>query len=261
MSNKLLDDIRTRYVCLQKYIDSLEERLNSFPEGNLKIKKSKSGSYYSFHNSNTSIYLGKKDATLIHQLVQKKYVANTIKAAKQEADILKKAISGYPQVVAEDIYDLLPEARKKYATPVFFTDEECAKNWLSIPFKPKPFSKNSPSFITAKGERVRSKSEVIIADRLYAKGIPYKYECPLFTGSGVIHPDFTILRLSDRKILYHEHCGKMGDPGYVIDMLDRVNVYAREKLYIGDRLFFTFESEVQPFDAGYLDDFIEKNYR
>ena len=239
----------------------MELLLASFPEGKLRLMNKKSGTYYLWDLNNTIKYISQKDESLIRQLSQKDYVISSLKAAKQEAGILKKAISGYPEIIAEDIYDLLPEARKKYATPIFFTDEECAKNWLSIPFKPKPFSKNSPSFITAKGERVRSKSEVIIADRLYVKGIPYKYECPLFTGSGVIHPDFTILRLRDRKILYHEHCGKMGDPGYVNDMLDRVNIYAREKLYIGDRLFFTFESEDQPFDAGYLDDFIEKNYR
>ena len=30
-----------------------------------------------------------------------------------------------------------------------------------------------------KNERVRSKSEKIIADMLYHKNIPYKYECPI----------------------------------------------------------------------------------
>ena len=112
-----------------------------------------------------------------------------------------------------------------------------------------------------KGERVRSKSEVIIADRLYAKGIPYKYECPFLAGNEIIHSDFTILRLSDRKIVYHEHCGMMGKPEYVEDMISRVNKYAHEGIYLGDRLFLTFESSGQPMDISWLDDFIERNYR
>ena len=261
MPNKLLDDVRTRYSCLQDYINSLEERLKSFPEGILKVKSIKSGSYYYYRNGDTIRYLGKDDTGFIKQLVQKNYVAHAAKVAKQEAHLLQNVISKYPDPAVEDLYDNLPEARRKFATPIFFTDEECAKNWLSIPFTPKPFSKDAPEYYTARGERVRSKSEVIIADRLFAKGIPYKYECPLMTRNGIIHPDYTILRLSDRKILYHEHCGKMGDPGYVSDMLDRVDLYAHENIYVGNRLFLTFESENHPFDLSYLDDFIEKNYR
>lgn len=108
---------------------------------------------------------------------------------------------------------------------------------------------------------MRSKSEVIIADRLYAKGIPYKYECPLKVGKKIIHPDLTILRLSDRKILYHEHCGRMGNTSYAEDMICRINDYGKAGIYCGDRLFFTFESADQPFDLSWLDDFIEKNFR
>ena len=260
MANSVLDVMRARYRTLTSVVNSLEKQRDSLPDGKIYIRRHKG--YPAYYCSNeTERYLSRKDTALVKQLIQKEHINMVIKAAKHEAEVLKKDIIGYPRHTMEKVYEALPEERKKYASPLILGDEEYAAEWLAVPFEPKPFKKDAPKFYTMKGEHVRSKSEVIIADRLYAKGIPYKYECPVLINGVVFHPDFTILRLSDRKVLYHEHCGKMGDSGYVKDMIDRVNKYGRAQIYTGDRLFFTFESEDQPMDIGWLDDFIEKNYR
>ena len=62
--------------------------------------------------------------------------------------------------------------------------------------------------VSAKGEFMISKSEVIIADMLYLKQIPYAYEASIADEKGVvIHPDFTI-EDSDTGITYYwEHLG------------------------------------------------------
>ena len=67
---------------------------------------------------------------------------------------------------------------------------------------------------TSRGEAVRSKSEVIIANLLHAKGIDYHYEHPLELGGVVKYPDFTI-EDDDIGVTYHwEHCGLLHDPAY-----------------------------------------------
>ena len=71
--------------------------------------------------------------------------------------------------------------------------------------------------MTLKGDRVRSKSEQIIADRLFINNIPYKYEYPIEINGIIYHTDFRILRMSDRKELFYEHFGKMGDEQYAND--------------------------------------------
>ena len=76
-----------------------------------------------------------------------------------------------------------------------------------------------------------------------------------------VHPDFTILRVSDRKIVYYEHCGKVGDKEYGDDMVERLNDYAEEGIVIGDKLFITCESENKPFDVRVLDAMIDKVFR
>ena len=194
-------------------------------------------------------------------MVQKRYLQKVLKTAKQEAKALKQILSYYPLSTLETVYDDLPEEVKRYARPIVVGDEQFAAKWLEKPYKKKPFKKDAPEFYTLKHERVRSKSEIIIADRLNANGIPYKYECPLIVGDRIIHPDFTILRMSDRKILYHEHCGKLGDPAYVKDMIERSNDYTHNGIFIGDSLFYTFESEDAPLDVKALDELINKNYR
>ena len=67
---------------------------------------------------------------------------------------------------------------------------------------------------TARGEAVRSKSEVIIANLLHAKGLDYHYESPLERNGVTKYPDFTIEDDDTGVTYYWEHAGMMHDPGY-----------------------------------------------
>lgn len=67
---------------------------------------------------------------------------------------------------------------------------------------------------TARGEMVRSKSEVIIADHLANNGIEYGYEQPLTIGGVTKYPDFTIEDMESGVMFYWEHCGMLHVPSY-----------------------------------------------
>ena len=68
---------------------------------------------------------------------------------------------------------------------------------------------------TRRGDSVRSKSEVIIADLLYSKGIKYEYELRLpGRDGGVRYPDFTIQGEETGQTIYWEHLGMMRSPAY-----------------------------------------------
>ncbi|MCX7598141.1 MAG: ATP-dependent RecD-like DNA helicase, partial [Armatimonadetes bacterium] len=69
--------------------------------------------------------------------------------------------------------------------------------------------------ITSRNEFVRSKSELIIAERLSAAGIDYAYEKPLTLANVTLYPDFTIEDSATGKTVYWEHCGLLADPAYV----------------------------------------------
>jgi hypothetical protein len=68
---------------------------------------------------------------------------------------------------------------------------------------------------TRRGDSVRSKSEVIIADLLYSKGIEYEYEAPLVGTDGHIrYPDFSFEDDDLGLQIYWEHLGLMRQPAY-----------------------------------------------
>lgn len=258
------ETIDKRVELLSALIIQLEKKLKNMPSGSLKICQRNSQPNY--YLAGSDVYdkeklLNKNDYKLIEDLAQKSYLKKVLKAACKEANVLRRASKGYPETIVEDIYDRLSDNRKNLVKPIVTPVDQFVKEWLEKPYTPKEIGENVPIFETLKGEHVRSKSEQIIADRLYIYGIPYKYECPLKVGNRIIHPDFTILRKSDRKEVYHEHCGKLDDPKYTKENLPRINDYILNNFELGDRLFLSFESSTVPLDVRVIDKMINDCFR
>ena len=98
--------------------------------------------------------------------------------------------------------------------------------------------------LTEKGERVRSKSEKILADYFYRNKIAYKYESPLhLKGYGIVYPDFTFLSRKTKQEIYWEHDGRMDDPGYAQNAVRKILAYEENGIYPGESLILTFETE------------------
>lgn len=101
-----------------------------------------------------------------------------------------------------------------------------------------------PVILTEKGERVRSKSEKILADYFYRKNILYKYEKPLYLkGYGTVYPDFTFLSRKAGEEIYWEHEGMMDKQEYARTAVRKIESYQINNIYPGDRLILTFETE------------------
>ncbi len=68
---------------------------------------------------------------------------------------------------------------------------------------------------TERGEKVRSKSEAIIANMFFHLGLDYRYEYPIegHRTPGIRRPDFTFFDTEGQPILW-EHLGMLNDPDY-----------------------------------------------
>ena len=150
------------------------------------------------------------------------------------------------------IYETAPDVRKELIIPAELPDELYAQQWQSKPFRLNEIGENVPEHYSNKGERVRSKSEVMIADALAQAGLPYRYECPLMLGTAVVHPDFTILRREDRKELFWEHLGRMDDAGYVMKNLSKIRLYEQNGIMPGIDLILTMETSQQPINLSVI---------
>lgn len=96
---------------------------------------------------------------------------------------------------------------------------------------------------TLKGELVRSKSEVIIANMLYEAGIDYEYEKELDLGKdGIRIPDFTIEDAESGLCFYWEHCGMLSDAAYNQHWQEKKELYAKHDIIEGDNLIISEDS-------------------
>ena len=132
--------------------------------------------------------------------------------------------------------------------PVLLSDAEFARRWLAVPYKGKGFEAGAPDLRTMNGERVRSKSEVIIADALERSGIPYKYESPreLSDGGVRVYPDFTCLNLRTRKEVLWEHLGMMDNPEYASMAVKKISSYLKNGFVLGVNLIVSMECSEKP---------------
>lgn len=67
---------------------------------------------------------------------------------------------------------------------------------------------------TSKGQAMRSKSELLIAEALISAGIAFAYEKPLTLGGSTRYPDFTIEDEISGRTIYWEHLGMLANDEY-----------------------------------------------
>ena len=217
-----------------------------WPGKRLRIsKKAKGFQYYLKEKGGkgSGRYLSAKEQKIISGIIKRDYDLSVSKAAETELKMLTKYMSFAGSGSVNHIYKKQSEGRKQLIKPVYPSDEQCLEWWEKISADPPcPYEKTGDNF-TEKGEQVRSKSEVLIADALYHAGVPYHYEYPLKLHTGeLFYPDFTILDLPNRKIYYWEHFGKMGDREYLNKTLIKIRTYEENGIWPGEKLLMTFES-------------------
>lgn len=149
---------------------------------------------------------------------------------------------------------------RKYIKPFIKDDETFVNEWINEKYTGLGFDPNDKTeYYTDKNERVRSKSEIWIANELNRNGIPYKYECPIILNNGACYaPDFTILNVRQRKVKYWEHLGKMDSYSYIQRTISKLDDYKRAGLYIGDNLIITFEAGDIPIGKSEIIEMIER---
>lgn len=246
----LKDLLDERINYLNKLKNQKERSLKSAPKGTLHIhnRKNKKTQYYHKYTSDKNpVYIKEKDYAFAEALAQKEYDQKVICSAREELDAIEKYRKSFPNIQVEDIFENLSDERKKMVYPVMLPDDQYVEKWMDIRYSGLPFDENLPEHYTSKNERVRSKSEVIIADALARAGVPYKYECPMeLYNRKVIYPDFTVLNVRLRKVLYWEHFGLMNQEDYVERTIRKINDYEMSKLFPGEHLIFTYETQENP---------------
>lgn len=262
-TTNLYEEIEKRIQYLQKMVFLVEKRIEKAPEGSIRYIIRKGFVQYYVRKSpkdKSGRYVKKSELALIRAYLQKYYDVRVLKALKKEQAELEKLIKSMGNGVKEIrlIYEEIPELVRSEINPIDYSDEEYANKWLAIPYEGKTMVESGYDQKTDKGEYVRSKSELNIANALYKRGIPYKYECPLKLRNGaIIYPDFTVLNVRERKIVYWEHRGMMDDRDYARHTVMRMKEYMKNDIYLGDNLVITEEIATLPLGTKEIDAVIQ----
>lgn len=222
--------------------------LAGLPEGAVKTSKIKGRPYYYFKRLvDPSFQIVRKghpeDWAVFSDICLSKWLKKMIRNMERNQKALRRMMNQYQTYELEDIREILSPACK--VLDVDFVKKAIRKN-DPLPFPSQsecPYHLEELVHRTTFGLYMRSKSEVMIAELLWAAGIQFAYEpeIRLLGPDGkehVYYPDFLVWDASG-KVYYWEHIGLFKDPNYRRRNEEKRLVYFFNKITVGNNLIIT----------------------
>lgn len=238
-----------------KYLESMRDEIQKeyakMPKGSLLVAPGTTSTSFRYYlreetTDKMGTYLNLAQEKTKKKYATKKYYSKLLKEIDNEMVKLKKMISTNSEDSIISTFKKLNPGITKLIAPINIDNETFIKMWLAEEYEGLGFDINDKtSLYSDRNERMRSKSEVLIANALNRRNIPYKYECPLELSNGQkLYPDFTILDVKNRKVKYWEHLGKMGDMAYVARNIWKLDEYKKQNIRLGINLYVTYENGI-----------------
>lgn len=249
----MIQNLDSRLSKLQAQRDYLRHKLSTFPEGELSIQKNGSYHRWIIKTEEKKTYCPKSNRSLAELMALKKYYSLLLLEVEEELSLLnsyKNKFSSASRSTDLSASDLLSEASPYYE----LLQTHFAKNklpvsvqkWCAEVYETNSSHPENLIHTTLAGHKVRSKSEVIIANLLYTSGIPYRYEAALILNEMTIYPDFTILHPTSQQLFYWEHFGMMDKNNYCDTACNKLKSYCYNGIYPSMQLITTYETGKVP---------------
>ena len=246
---------------LEEIVIRTKMQLNNTPKGTLRLSQSNSHVqfYHCTAENKLGKYIAKGNEKLVQQLAQKSYDEKVLKVAEKRLNQINRFLKDYEDDEIEQVFLNEHIERQRLIQPAEQTWEQKLVEWKGKEYNGKGFQEGLPVIVTERGERVRSKTEKIMADYFYRNGIEYKYECPIYlNGMGMVYPDFTFLSKKIGKEIYWEHNGLVDDPSYARNMVRKIDAYENNGIFVGERLILTYESEQSILNTRKIEQMLER---
>lgn len=217
--------------------------LDNLPEGRLHAMKIDGKTYYYLRRgSEPEKYIGTGDSELVQQLKARRFAERSVSVAKKNEKLLLRLIDGYEPFSPEHIMNALPQTyRTETADHIEGIDFISADEWARAPYRKSCSYPGQLTHVTLKGDLVRSKSEAIIANLLFSKDIPYRYEEEIEIGGRIFTPDFIVAVPREGRIKILEHAGMMSNREYRNSLAWKVSQYIACGYMPLDNLFITYD--------------------
>lgn len=243
---------------MEDKLETLKKELEILPQGSLRCTRSNGTDQFYIDGRYTS----KKKVELVAGVAQREYCERLVPVLEESIQKLSSVIALYDNHKMEKCFEEQCEARKKLVKPSIQTIGMRIDAFIKQEYEPGGFSEEDMTeFYTRKGERVRSKSELIIVGELNRYEIPYRYEMPLQLNDWgrvvTIRPDFTVMNRSNGKRYIYEHFGMMDNQAYIESNIKKLELYEKNGFLLGKNLLVTHETSKSPLNLAVVDSYIE----
>jgi len=246
-------EIISERILQEKLCGQYKAELKKLPEGKLFFKNEHGRKRAYLYNDGKERYISLKEQQLIFALKKKKKLEDAIICFEENIEILKLMEKGYKEF-SPFLLELGEGNSFKQEIKYVNGNSEFLEGTNEYKFENR-------KHITPKGVKVRSKSELIIATFLEAKGIEFKYEAHLKLAGKSIYPDFVVVRKSDGRLIIWEHFGMMDDEIYRKKAFEKIQNYIENGYIPYDNLIVTFGDGDSGIDMGIIENIIETMLR
>lgn len=245
---------------LEYRISILEKKLTTLPTNKLMYsRKNNAIQYYYRDPAGSAHYLQKKDDEKITALANAYYINKSLPKLKKNLTAAKKFLATHSGTEERDIFNSMPDELQQRNSNLFLYKKAYIYKWQHREYTRNLYKQEGLIHDTIRGEKVRSKSEAMIANALYNYDMPYLIETPLRLKSGkIIFPDFLILNPSTLEEVYWEHFGMMGDSVYAAEACKRIGILDSEGIKINNNLICTFETADAPLSSALIESNIKQ---
>lgn len=242
----LIDDMALERTLLAQY----EQELKKMPSGTLTSYRKGKKVYYKISYQKIEKHTGRKitlqkhlkvtDTEILVLFKRKAFVKKSITKIRSNLSLQEKLAAQYAPYHMEDILQSLGRAYKNIGLPVQADTHLNELQTVASRNASHPENLTQP---TLAGFYVRSKSEALIVNAMFARGIRFVYEEPITLkaeGGGIITftPDF-VIHLPDGRILIWEHFGMLGNETYLQRQMRKIQIYHLNDFVLGKNLFLT----------------------
>ncbi|MCQ2494447.1 MAG: hypothetical protein MJ104_07580 [Lachnospiraceae bacterium] len=250
---------QTDLLDIEKEIHDIKKQISKLPGGRLLCESngnySKHYHYVYDKDSKREIkeIIPSKKLNFAKDLALKQYLSYKLEDLSYIYSLLSKYVSRFSKHNFKAEKYLQKQHIRNLIISSLYGDD--FNNFLSTdnPDSVSQLHTESLKFKSVSGNILRSKSELLIDQALFHNNLLYKYEYPLTLNSITLHPDFSIIRQSDNKLIVWEHFGMMDNPAYAQNALQKMNLYIANGFIPNVNLIITYETSDHPLDNQQID--------
>ena len=244
---------------IEKEILDIKKQITQLPEGRLLCEANgKYAKHYRFiHNKDTNQEIKEiipsKQLNLAKNLALKQYLSYRL----EDLDYIYTLLSKYIARFSKHNFKAEKYLQKRHIhnliiSSLYGDDFNKHLSTVNADYNLQPH-KESLKFKSISGNMLRSKSELLIDQALFHNNFLYQYECPITLNSITLHPDFSIIRQSDSKLIIWEHFGMMDNQSYAQNAMQKLNIYIQNGFIPNINLITTYETSNSPLDNRQID--------